>query len=186
MSNRPALRWWHVGAAVVLPAIIAWSYAEFRSAYAGALAADRQAAECEMLADEIKGLRELAPASAAGPPSSTEFAKRLEELLRSPPLTGAQLVRIDPQPPKRANDSAYAERTTHLEVRQVTLRQLALLVDFVRRSAPECRIGRLRLQGPPRETSTQGAEMWGVEMTLTAWEYAPKTTVDAGRTPSRR
>jgi hypothetical protein len=186
MTRFRKLRISSLAAAVLLPAALAWSYAEFASARAGAVAAERQAAMCDEFAAQIARLRELAPQSKATSSSAADLATQLEEVLRTPSLTGVRLIRIDPHSPKRVGDSTYAERITQLEFQQVSLRQLATLYETFQKFDSRCRISRIRLQSPSRESTPPTVETWNVELTLTAWEFTPKNTTAGNTSTSRR
>ncbi|HEV3006726.1 MAG TPA: hypothetical protein VGX78_19810, partial [Pirellulales bacterium] len=85
------------------------------------------------------------------------------------------LVRIDPQPPRRLEDSAYKEQATHVDLREVSQQQLLRFLYELERGETPLRAKSLRLAAPAQVATAAGsAETWGAELTLTYVVFAPK------------
>jgi len=173
--------------AIAFPAAIVWSYAELLALESGAMAATEQAQECVRLSEAIRKLSPSGPTSEKAAAAPVELGRQIEAIVKLPQWSGVQLVRVDPQAPKRISDSAFSERTTHVELRQVHLRQFVLLMDELKQQGCLSHLRKLRLQAPLRAEATNQPEMWSVEMALTDRLLTPKTSAPtAGRTNVRR
>lgn len=175
MKTTRTYSWLGWGAAVVAPALLVWSILELQASRRGMTEAADQVRECLQLAESIRELRPTDSADVSAKSTPGDLAKRIEAIVREPQLSGVQLVRVDPQPPKRIPDSAYSQRTTQVELRNLQLRQFVMLLDALRREGAQSQVRRIHLQSPVRETASNGPETWAIEMVLTDRVLTPKT-----------
>ncbi|HUY31658.1 MAG TPA: hypothetical protein VMV69_02685 [Pirellulales bacterium] len=182
-AANPQRPWLFAVIAATMIVLSVFAVLELRSARAAALAAIRSHAECEELAGEIAKLGAKPSHVTLQTQSSTDVAGRIEAAAQFAQLPMNSLVRIDPQPARRLGDSVYKEQATHVELREVTLKQLIEFLHHLHGSkAPpgpgggtSFRAKSLYLTAPAQTTiAGAGTETWRVELTLTYLIFAPK------------
>ncbi len=182
-AANPRRQWLFAASAATMIVLCVFAVLELRSARAAALAAIRSHADCEELAAEIANLGDKPSYVTLQTQSTTDVAGRIETAAQFAQLPVNSLVRIEPQPARRLGDSAYKEQATHVELREVSLKQL---VEFLHHlhglSLPSgsggdtsFRAKSVHLTTPPQTTRAgAGTETWRVELTLTYLIFAPK------------
>jgi hypothetical protein len=173
---KESLRRADVLAAIVfigLLALAGWSYCEFTASCSDAAATASDLVACRNLARQIKTLRQKPVLVGTKARSSTEVAHSIETAAKGAGLPLTYILQIDPQSPRRLGNSAYQEQPTHVELRNVTLKQLLVFLYALANDCVGLNLSELRL-GAPRDETTQGTdETWLAEVTLTHLIFAP-------------
>ncbi len=118
------------------------------------------------------------------------MAERIERSASESGIPASQIVRIDPQAARRAEDTPYMEHATLVQLEEVTLRQLAKLASRFHSgdaSFQNLHITSLRITAPYRTAGARGGtekkttqnnnlESWNMELTLTWFVYSPKNS----------
>lgn len=157
-----------------LIAVAAWSYCWLVASYEAATTAAENLQVCLRLTTQIKKLREKPLRAGCEARSATELAQMIEISAKKAHLSMTSVVQIDPQPSRRLGDSAYKEQPTHVELRDVTLRQLIVLLHALTDEESSAELAELRLSTPRDEPSpTAGEETWNAEVILTHLIFAP-------------
>src|SRR5437870_2475504 len=84
-----------------------WSYSVFSSARAGAANAADDEADCLRLAGQIRALREKPALAGVRELRVNELTARVESAAGAAKCPDNSLIRIDPEPARRLNDSPY-------------------------------------------------------------------------------
>jgi hypothetical protein len=169
MSNRRLILWIAVlvGALATLDV---WGYCTMTAARQRAIRANQDAETCNQLAARILTL-ESKPAIAAGKEQAQqELSRRIELAARSIGIAGDNLASIEPDPAIRIADTAYLEKPTTVQLREITLSQLAGLLCELSGDGTGLRIKSLRLTCPPQK---QDGDLWSAEFTVIYLIYAP-------------
>jgi hypothetical protein len=134
-----------------------------------------QLANCNALARRISELRSAPAKVEETARTSAALARLIESAAGQAGLPTDRIVHVAPGEPRRIGDSPYLEQTTAVELRAITLRQLIELTLNIGRAAPQLQIPSVAIRTPPGEpNSSSAAELWNVQMTLTAHVFAPK------------
>ena len=158
---------------VALAVLAGWSYCEFTAGCSDAAAAASDLAACRNLTQQIKTLRKKPVLVGTKARSSTEVAHSIETAAKGAGLPLTNILQIDPQSPCRLGNSAYQEQPTHVELRNVTLKQLLVFLYALANDGVGLNLSDVRLSAP-RDEATQGAnETWLAEVTLTHLIFAP-------------
>ena len=166
MKKLPRFAWWIILYTALIGTAL-WAY----STWAGSLTeindAQNALQECRQLASQIVKLRGKPLRAASEAHSATELARVIEKSTQSAQLPATNLVQIDPQAAHRVGNSPYSEQATHLEIRDVTLRQLIAFLRAIVEDQSGCEIAELRLRAP-RDEPASTPETWQAEITLTS------------------
>ena len=160
-------------AALVLAMVLLalWCFWTLTTSRSRATTAAIHFTKCEQLATKIKRLRKTSDDKTADN-SVGQSATDLGEFLgRAGPTIG--VVRIDPQPTRRIQNSDWVEETASVTLQPITMQELAMLLSAMSEvdsnlRAPFVRMTRAKDELPGLE------ERWDVEMTLTHSMFSPK------------
>lgn len=131
---------------------------------------------CERLAAEVLRLRQRPSVATMEVHSATELASQVEDAMRSSQVPDGALMRIEPAPPRRLENSDYKVQPTDIEIQGVSLRQLTGFLQTLVAEPAQMLPTNLRLTAPRyKDARTGGLEKWSVELTLTHLIYLPKT-----------
>lgn len=131
---------------------------------------------CYELARRIEVTRSEPIAAATEARQPQELAGEIEGAAAAASIPQAHLVRIDPQPTRRVEDTSYKEQATLVEMRGVTLREIMTCLKSLAAERPELRVTALRLAAPRISAANiDQRETWDVELTLTQFIFVPKT-----------
>lgn len=140
-----------------------------------ALAVVRQEiADSVALGQMIDSLRQAPVKVEESARTGDSLAKLVESAAQEAGLPSDRIVHVAPAEPRRIGDSPYLEQTTAVELRAVTLRQLAQFSIALGKKEPRITIPNVALRMPPGETNPNIQELWNVQLTLTAHVFAPK------------
>jgi hypothetical protein len=135
---------------------------------------------CRTLATKIVALQAAPQKASLAGQSLTALTAIIEQAAVKATINASDIVRIDPQALRRAGDTPYKEQATEVELRSVTLKQLAGFVTNIRDNDSNLQIQTIRLRVP--HDATDGAEeKWLAEAILTQRIYAPKSTTPRSR-----
>jgi hypothetical protein len=157
----------------VLAVLAVSGYVRMDASQAAMQAALLDVRECRRLLAEIAALQELPPFAALEADSQNGIRQRIEQATQTARIPEASLVRIQPQPPIRLNDSEYRLWSTKLELSNVTLQQL---VTFSHALADEERgltVRDLRLWSNSNDSTAGSHEPWSAEINLTQVTFFP-------------
>ena len=169
MKKLPHFAWWMILYAVLIGTAL-WAYSTWSASQSEIDDAQNAIQECRQLASKITKLRGKPLRAASEAHSATELARVIEKSAQSAQLPATSLVQIDPQPARRIGTSPYSEQATHLEIRNVTLRQLIAFLRAIVEDQSGCEVAELRLRAPRDEPATT-PETWQAEITLSHLIY---------------
>lgn len=158
---------------VGLALLTAWSWSCLAASAAASRLATEDLLECRRLAQEIKRLGKSPQKASLEARSSTQLTKLVEESARSAQLSPQSVVAIDPQPARRMGETGYREQLTHVELREMTLRQLVTFLLALSDEGSGIEVASLRLRAPRDEKTVENNETWAAEVTLTQVVFAP-------------
>jgi len=153
-----------------LAALDLFSFWSLEAARDRAVQATRDAALCQHLAERIVALQSKPTIAGSAALAQDNLSRRIEAAVRGAGVAGDDLASIEPDPSVRVGDTAYLEKPTTVQLREVTLQQLARLLCQLTQDGGELRIKSLRLTAPPEE---QTGNLWSVEFALTYLIYSP-------------
>jgi hypothetical protein len=131
--------------------------------------------DSEALGRQIDGLRQAPVKVEESARTGDALAKLVEMAAQEAGLPTDRIVHVAPAEPRRIGDSPYLEQTTAVELRAVTLRQLAEFSVSLSKKESRTSIPNVALRMPPGDAnSNPGREFWNVQLTLTAHVFAPK------------
>jgi hypothetical protein len=148
-------------------------YWEFSESQTYAIRATRDAEQCARLAARITVLRTKPTIAGVGEQAPEELARRIEAGANALGIEGDNLASIEPDPAARVAGTAYLEKPTTVQLRQVTLAQLIDLLCQISQSGQNLQIKALRLTSPPHED--EGGR-WSAELTVSYLIYSPRPT----------
>lgn len=147
------------------------------AASAEAHQAKRQLVECRQLAARIEAARGGPTLAEENRRTEDELARQIEAWCRASGIAASEILRIEPITPGRVDNTSYLEQGARVQLRRLTLAQLAGFASRLAESEVKLSIGKLRLTAPRTEAdSAAGAEAWGGEFDLTYFVYAPKSS----------
>jgi hypothetical protein len=132
------------------------------------------AARCRSLSNQIVALKTKPTIAGTREQAQEELTARIEAAAKIFGITGDNLASITPEPAQRLADSVYLEKPTTIQLRQVTLAQVAGLLCRLATDGTGLRIKSLRLSAPPQSGNT---DVWSAETTITYLIYSPQPTV---------
>jgi hypothetical protein len=136
-----------------------------------------ETADSLALYQKIDSLRQAPVKVEVSARTGDALAKLVESAAQEAGLPTDRIVHVAPAEPRRLGDSPYLEQITAVELRAVTLRQLAEFSLSVGKKDPQIAIPNLALRMPPGDANpNSGRELWNVQLTLTAHVFAPKIT----------
>jgi hypothetical protein len=159
---------------MVLVVVAAWSYWRLLASQEAAAIATDNLQACLRLTAQIKTLREKPLRAGSEARSATELAHLIETSAQKANLSVTNVVQIDPQPAHRLSNSAYKEQPTLVELRDVTTKQLIVLLHALADGESGAEVAELRLSAPRDEPAvTAKEETWTAEVTLTHLIFSP-------------
>ena len=192
----PATRrgWLLLAMPVVASVVFLWSVLELVETAAAAGSLRTMSANTVRDVAELTRLTQGGPVAATAEASPGEIAERVATARRAVGLSEVVIREVQPSPAVRVGTSDYLQRSTRLDLRGVTLAELAafvaaiedesasLVASSVHLTPPRGRTGRaaepagseLPNDGRPAITADSGvAEQWNVELTLTQTIVSP-------------
>jgi uncharacterized protein YggU (UPF0235/DUF167 family) len=156
--------------AIALLGVNLWSGWVLVRAKSQAQDATANAQLCRQLASRITDLQAKPVVAAAGEQATQELTARIETAAHSLGIAGDNLASIAPASAARVSDTAYLEKPTTVQLRQVTLSQLVSLLCNLAGDGRSLRIKELRLTTPPQK---ENSELWSAEITIAYLIYSP-------------
>ncbi len=133
-----------------------------------------QLRECEELAKEIQTLQDRPGFAALGIDSPRTITTRAQEAGERANLPPTALARIEPQSAVRLRDSDYRLRSTRLELRRVTLKQVLTFTLAMIDEAQGTTVRDIRLTASPGNLAgVKEPESWIGELVLTQLIFSP-------------
>ncbi len=148
-----------------------WAWGMLASSRSSAQRAQSDSLRCRQLAGQIMQRRSRPNVAAMEELASSELASRVERAAATAQVPAAGIVRISPEPTRRLGDSPYLESPTQLQLRQVTLKQLTVLLQELLKDSSALELRSLRLSAP-REQET--GPQWNVEAMICHLVYSPR------------
>jgi hypothetical protein len=152
----------------------AWSYWSMDESRSQARRAQVDAALCQKLSQEILELQRKPAIAGTREQATEELAARVELAARQSGISGDNLASIAPDAAVRVGDSDYLEKATSVQLRAVTLNQLAGLFGEISTEG-SLRVKSLRLTAPPQDSSVGHGptELWSAEFSIAYLIYSP-------------
>ncbi len=172
-AMRNQRRWWlPLGFGLLVTLLLASLFQALRAQSAVKDAAENLTA-CRQSAERIRSLRTQPAQASLLARSSGEWARPIELAAKAAQLDPGQLLRIEPQPPRRLGQTVYQEQATHVELENASLKQVVVFLHAI--TAPKHGLGvkSLRLRAPQRAAAAS-PEVWVVELTLNSFVFDPK------------
>ncbi|MCA9214545.1 MAG: hypothetical protein KDB27_15845 [Planctomycetales bacterium] len=144
------------------------------SSKSSALAAAQNLEACRELTNRIMGLRNEASSASLRQQSSSELTSKLESAAASSGIRSSDLIRINPQQPRRAGKTAYLQEVTEVDLRRVTLQQLARFLLSAVGEDSAMYVSSIRINAP-RNSDANGQETWDAEVSLTRLVFSPQS-----------
>ncbi len=160
--------------AAVLVACVCVAGFRWHDKRSSALAATRNLHACRQLERQINVLREAPRNASLQVQSFQDLAVKIELAAQVAEIPESSIVSITPQQGRRVGESSHVEHPTDLELRGVSLKQLALFLREL--SSDECGLHAtmVRVSAPRTGGTEEGDEIWAIEMVLTYLLFSPK------------
>lgn len=168
-------------AAFLLAALLAagWSASTWSAARRDAVESARDLRECQRLRDQIVAARAAPSVASERELRPADVSRALNDALRKADIEPDQLVRVAPASPKRSTaNSAYEERPTQLQLRDLTLKQIVRFIDELAgepRSDGSASLGTRSIRLSAADASAKDGD-WSADVLIGYWIYAPRTT----------
>lgn len=162
---------------VLLAVLAGWSYGRLFDARTEAARVRKELASCDALAARIEQLRTRPNRAGAAEMELSVMAGRIERAAGAAGLAAETIVRIWPEPARRAGDTVYREKPTQVLLREVGRRQLTAFLHALTAGDSELTVRSLRLSAP-RER--QDEDVWNAEVVITYLIYAPAKAARGG------
>ena len=160
-----------VACAIMLGVVAAvWSVFAFVDARSSAFTAAEDLAESRRLATRIEAGRGSGVSISASAPKEAEIIRRIESAARTALLPETSIDRIEPGQLQRINDGQLIEKSTVVELKNVTLRQLFAFLHAMGTGPGGLNLKQVRLSAPVAEDV---GDRWSVESTLTYLVRSP-------------
>jgi hypothetical protein len=172
MRGRSGLTWLALG---VLAVLAVWGYLRMNANALAMRAAEQDVRDGRELLAEIAALRELPQFAALNADSPKMTRDRIERATQIASLPEDSLVRIQPQPPFRLNDSEYRLWSTRLELSNATLEQITTFAHSLVDEQRGLTVRDLRLWSNGGDSIAGSQEQWSAEITLTQVTFFPKS-----------
>ena len=135
-----------------------------------AMLARVNADECRKIAEHINTLRYSPALASSSEEAFREMSKRIEATAIAMGIAEDKIAAIDPDPVVRIGDTAYLEKATEVQLREVTLPQLIGLLGKLVEGNHELCVKALWLSVPPRNES---GNLWTADLTISYLIYSP-------------
>ncbi|QDV61728.1 ubiquitin family protein [Crateriforma conspicua] len=145
--------------------------ARYRSTKAQLTQLRSDAADVSKWASDIRAAARRPKVAALQAESPSHLAVRIEAALEQSSTAPTQLMSVEPQAPSRVPRSDYTTRTTLIELRGVTLRQLAVFARAL--PDPEQGMAVPQLNLTPATANQRNQEVWDAQLTLTQLIFSP-------------
>lgn len=151
------------------------------SANTAAEEATRLLAECQRLATRIEASRGGATLAQETQEPQDDLAQQIEAWARRAGISAASITQIVPIPPRRLGQSSYLESGATVDLRGVTLSQLAQFEQQMSAAATRVVLEAAHLTAPRGNAEAGGnapanrLETWRAEISLTYLVYSPKS-----------
>lgn len=160
--------------------LVGFSWWRSQSAAAEATEAQKLLSECRTLAGRIEASRGGSTVAEESRRTEDELAREIDAWRRSVGIKQADLLRIEPLAPRRVDNTSYIEQGARVQIRRLTLPQLASFADHVENRSGQLNakllLGDLRLTAPRVAEAAGGDESWQGEFALTYFVYSPKSS----------
>jgi hypothetical protein len=162
---------------VCLVCLVIFCYRHLHASEKAARTAALNVSECRRLVERIGALRHQPVLAGIQRRSSEELSERIDRIGKQANFASSSIQSIDPQTPTRVGETAYKGQTTQIELRDVTLPQLAHFLRLLTEEDSELRMSSIRLSAPQIGASASiESETWRAELTLTYLIFSPKSS----------
>jgi len=152
-----------------------WAWARCATARADCGSAGADLAECNHLADRIKGLQNRPNRAGAETLQLSVLTRRIEQAAAAARIPTNRIDRIWPDQPRRVGETVYKEMPTRMVVKGVDARQLATFLHALARTTPGLWTRSLRLRTPRGQ---EDGPTWDVEAVVSYLIYDPPSRLD--------
>lgn len=163
------------GIIVGLAILVVLAMDRWNSKRAAAQTATANVEACRQLAMQIANLKARPSRAALESRSTTDFTQRVEKAAQNAGLAQDSILRIDPQPARRVEDTTYLEQPTTLELRDISLQHLTTFLLALTADDSSPIVSALRLTVPRQQATRGEGEPWHAEVTLTHLIFSPET-----------
>jgi type II secretory pathway component PulM len=154
---------------VLLAGAAFWSLDWMSQCRQGAAQAAADLLQSRALAAGIAALASRPTVAASQPISANDLGRKIQASAGQAGLGESAIREISPQPQRRVGDSAYVQKPTAMNIRGVTLTQLATFLYHLTLE-PGLTVSELRLRAPRGEAA---ADAWDAEVTVSCVVYSP-------------
>lgn len=168
-QNRSWRIWAMLLMAAGIPLYIAYDL--HAAALAAALDAHDQLQICRQQAAEIEQIRQQPKFAALAVLTDQELSERVRSARDAAGIAESAVDLIDPQQPVAIGRSAYLRRPVAIDLRSISLKQVAVFVDRLTDVESGMWVSQLRLS-PVRQMEADH-ELWNTELVLTQLLFSP-------------
>ena len=147
-----------------------WSYAQLAAAREGKLAVEADCREGQRLAGELRQMQSQPALASGAERQAEELARQIEAANQKAGIDPRNLISIRPEPAQRVGESVYKAKPTQVQLKNVTLQQLAGFLYALTGPGSQLAAPSLRVTAP-READT--LETWTAEVTVSYLLYDP-------------
>ena len=155
-------------ALTALPLSVAgWSIEYLADQRETALASERATAECRAIVRRIRAARKSQPSGVAGLARQVAFTRRLTDAAAAAGISPANLERIEHEAPHRSDTGSALEKSSRVQLREITIRQLGVFLDALDRPSQGITVSHLHLTAPH---NVPGPSNWNADATFVTTE----------------
>lgn len=129
---------------------------------------------CHQLERRINVLREAPKNASLQIQSFQDLAVKIERAAQVAEIPEASIVSITPQQGRRMGESSHVEHPTDVELRGISLKQLASFLRELSSAESGLHATMLRVSAPRTGEARENSETWAVELVLTYLLFSPK------------
>lgn len=139
-----------------------------------AAAAAANLADCSQLVRRIEKLQSTPTQASFERRSLQDFALKIQQAAQIAKAPDSAIIRIDPQPSRRVDETPYLQQGVSVSIRQVPLEGLTTFLCEVAASESDLQASSIRLTAPRTPPKEGQAETWSAEVTLTHLVFSPE------------
>ncbi len=147
-----------------------WSYGLMADSRARAESAATATADCARMVAKIEAAAARPERASDHERLAAETTGIIERAAKAAGITPNRLVRISPHPPQRLGESIYKEKPTQVELKNVSLKQLVVLMHGLIGAGDGLNVRSIRLRAPRHDETS---DIWNAELIVTYLIYAP-------------
>ena len=130
--------------------------------------------DMQRMAADISRLKDRPRIASLEMESPDEISNRVTGALNQNSIRGARLKSLDPQQPERVGQTDYQERSTEIQLENVTLPELATFAEGLMATGQGLQVRDVILAEPDRAGTKSGTETWLATVIVTQIIYSPR------------